>query len=304
MTLAILCPGQGAQHPAMFDLLAGHPRGRDTIAEANAAAGFDMVAYARTSPDIFRNAVAQPLICVCELAAWAVLAPLLPAPPLIAGYSVGELAAYGCAGSLTPFETVRLAGERAALMDAASREPAGLVALRGLTRGKLEPLCTRWRVEIAIANGEEHFIVGGLADALTALAAEATQMGASAQRLPVAVAAHTSLLADAAPGFRQALERSSFANPSIPVLAGVSGSLVNDRESAIDVLSAQLCTTVLWSACMDAAFERGCRVFLELGPGNALARMMRDRFPEIAARSVSEFRHLDAVADWVGRNLG
>jgi [acyl-carrier-protein] S-malonyltransferase len=53
---------------------------------------------------------------------------------------------------------------------------------------------------------------------------------------------------------------------------------------------------------LDVLFERGCRLFLELGPGGALSRMARERLgADVEARSVSEFRSLDAVAAWLQR---
>jgi len=300
--LAILCPGQGAQHAAMFDVLTGNHAARRTLTEASIAAAFDVEATARGSLDLFGNATAQPLICAYQLAAWAALAPLIPAPTLIAGYSVGELAAHGCAGSLTVHDTVSLARRRAALMDDASTAPAGLLAVRGLTRAKVEALCEAWGTEIAIVNGEEQFIVGGRSGALEALAAPAVAEGATTQRLAVGVAAHTSLLAQASTGFRQALERSAMCAPGTPVVAGISGALVRDRPAAIDTLSRQISRSVLWTACLDAAWERGCRVFLELGPCNGLTRMVRERFPDVAARSLADFRSIGGAADWVAKN--
>jgi [acyl-carrier-protein] S-malonyltransferase len=62
-----------------------------------------------------------------------------------------------------------------------------------------------------------------------------------------------------------------------------------------------LAETIEWSACMDAAVESGVTVALELGPGAALSRMFRSRHPEIACRSVSEFRSLDGIVSWLER---
>jgi [acyl-carrier-protein] S-malonyltransferase len=44
-------------------------------------------------------------------------------------------------------------------------------------------------------------------------------------------------------------------------------------------------------------------VFLDLGPGSALARMASEALPGAAVRSVVEFRTLDGVARWVGAAL-
>ena len=67
-------------------------------------------------------------------------------------------------------------------------------------------------------------------------------------------------------------------------------------------LSMQIARTIEWSRCIDALRERGCRVFLELGPGTALSRMVRNRLGPVEARSVDEFRNSGAVAAWVQRS--
>jgi [acyl-carrier-protein] S-malonyltransferase len=301
--LAILCSGQGTQHASMFELIAADAVAQETLAKANAAAGFDVLSTARNSSDIFRNAIAQPLLCAYSTAVWSALAPRLPEPALFAGYSAGELAAYGCAGALPAFDIVRLACQRAAFMDADCEEATGLLALRGLTRRSVDAVCAAFGVELAIVNGEEQYVVGGQVAALDKVESQIAALRGTAQRLKVTIAAHTSLLASAATRLHTALASSRITSPAIPVVAGISGALVVDREAAITTLARQVCSTVQWSACLDTAFERGCRVFVELGPGNALARMVRERFSDVTARSLAEFRSLDAVAVWVQRTL-
>lgn len=303
MTLAVLCSGQGTQHSAMFDLLAGYPSARETLAQIKADAAFDAPLAAHNAPDIFQNTLAQPLICAYQLATWAAIAPILPRPALFAGYSVGELAAYGCAGSLPAAGVILLAQQRARAMDDAATTPSGLTAVRGLTHAKVEELCSRNTAAIAIVNGPEHFIVGGTIPALDHVDAQAIASGGLVSRLRVSVAAHTHLLASATPRFRGVLEASPFTSPAQPVLAGVSGAAVQDRETAIAVLSRQISTTVQWASCLEAAQERGCRVFLELGPGDALARIARELFPQLAIRSITDFRGVDGAAAWVSKNL-
>jgi [acyl-carrier-protein] S-malonyltransferase len=299
--VAILCPGQGHQHPAMFDLALGDPRGAAVAARAGAAAGLDPLAVARRAgADLFRNAVAQPLLCAAELATWAALRDAVPPPRVIAGYSLGELAAYGCAGALSTEEVVALAARRAALMDGAAPPGSGLVALRGLALGRAEELASAAGAEIAIANGPDHCVAGGDAAALDRLDERARAAGATTvQRLPVGVPAHTSLLAAAVAPFSAALAASRLGDPAVPVLAGVSGAPVRTRADAIATLSTQLARRIEWARCLLAAAEMGCTVFLELGPGTALARMASETLPGVAARSVSEFRSIDGAARWV-----
>jgi [acyl-carrier-protein] S-malonyltransferase len=228
----------------------------------------------------------------------------LPAPALFDGYSVGELAAYGCVRALSAGGVLRLAMRRAALMDGASREPSGLVAIRGLEQHRIEALCSESGAEIAIVNGPDHFILGAPVEGLDMLTQTALAQGAhTARRLRVAVAAHTSLLASASREFALVLEQSDMADPATPVLAGINGAPVRERATALAILAKQLSTTVDWQACVKTALEMGCRVFLELGPGGSLARMVRDIAPEVAVRSVEEFRSLEGVADWITKQM-
>jgi [acyl-carrier-protein] S-malonyltransferase len=290
----------------MFDKLTGMSAAEETLAQAAVVSGEDPRTWLRhAAPEaLFDNRVAQPLLCTAMLATWAVLRGQLPAPRVFAGYSVGELAAYGCVGALDVAETLRLAHARAACMDAASNTAAGLAAVRGLNRTRIDALCHEHGVQIAIVNSPDHYVIGGAASGLDRLLAAARTQGApTARRLPVTVAAHTPGLCAASAAFGEVLAHSALGMPAIPVLAGISGAPVGDRDTAIKMLAAQLSTTVDWAACMQAAYEMGARVFLELGPGAALTHMLRESHADVAARSVDEFRTLPGACDWVEQQL-
>ena len=145
-----------------------------------------------------RNRVAQPTLCAWQSGAWRMLADALPPPVLVAGYSVGEIAACAAAGGYAGNEAVALAALRAELMDAAIDFPAGLAAVIGLAAHELAPMCAREGVAVAIRNGVRHFIVGGPESALGSFIAAALAAGAvRAHRLCVTTPAHTHWLAPA-----------------------------------------------------------------------------------------------------------
>ncbi|ALC15173.1 malonyl CoA-acyl carrier protein transacylase [Desulfuromonas soudanensis] len=305
--LGILCSGQGNQHPEMFDLLDGDEAAGKVLHLSANLLGSPPDALARKADprELFRNALAQPLISSLQLATWAALRNRLPTPRVFGGYSLGELPAYGCAGALSTEETLSLATRRAALMDAASPPASGLSALRGLGRAQIEGLCRETGAEMAIVNGPDHFIVGGSEEILTLLESLALETGAqTVRRLQVGVPSHTSVLAEAGRGFHSLLEASALTNPPVPILAGISGAVVRRREEGIAALTQQISQTLNWAACMAAAWEMGCRVFLELGPGTALTKMVQDVYPEAKARSVDEFRSLKGVTSWVLKHCG
>ncbi|MDW7601631.1 malonate decarboxylase subunit epsilon, partial [Stenotrophomonas maltophilia] len=98
MSLALLCSGQGAQHAAMFDRVRDLPAARHTLDVASTVLGRDVFSAA-AADDRFDNAQAQPLLCAATLAQWQGLRDNVPTPTLVAGYSIGELAAHAIAGS-------------------------------------------------------------------------------------------------------------------------------------------------------------------------------------------------------------
>ena len=298
MSLVLLCPGQGGQHPAMFARLQDAPAADDVLAAAACMLGDDPRNLA-ADPGRYANRIAQPLVCAGALAHWQALRTRLPAPVLVAGYSVGELAAHAVAGSLCIDDCLGLARERAASMDAASPTDGGLLAIVGLREPRVEGLCDVHACSVAIVNGDDHIVVGGRAAGLDAIAAEAEGLGARCVRIPVCVPAHTPLLAQAAKAFADALARTTLRTPRVRLLAGIDGRPVGSPERLVQTLSAQISSTVHWQQVIDQAIERGGRVFLELGPGAALARMLQQSHPQVQARSVDDFQSLDGVVGWV-----
>lgn len=302
MSLALLCSGQGAQHAAMFDRVRDLPAARHTLDVASTVLGRDVFSAA-AADDRFDNAQAQPLLCAATLAQWQGLRDNVPTPTLVAGYSIGELAAHAIAGSFDATTCLALAAQRAQLMDGASPADAGLQAVLGLERHVLQPLCDLHGAHMAIANGQDHFIVGGTHASLLRLADAAQAQGADIRPLPVNVPAHTPLLAAAVAPFATALDASPLQGPRLPLLAGIDARPVRDRATAVHTLSLQLAQTIEWAQVMRQAYERGARVFLQLGPGNALARMVASDYPCCEVRAVEEFQSLDGAAGWVRNAL-
>ena len=303
MSLAILCSGQGGQHPAMLDMVADHPAAVEVIKAGEAALGLNLHDVLAQRDEIFRNAIAQPLICLTQLALWTALRQDAPRPAAFCGYSVGELGAYACAGALDAAELARIAGARAALMDqAAAVAHGGLLAVQGLLRDEMVRLCAGHQAWISIAISDEEFVIGGEDSALEKLARESSARGARVTPLKVGLASHTPLLSAAVQPFRALLDASSMIAPAIPVVAGIDAAWVVRRETAIEKLALQLDRTIAWSACLDMLYERGCRVFLELGPGRALARMTQARYADVDARAVDDFRSLDGVSSWLAKH--
>jgi len=304
--LGIFCPGQGGQHKSMFDILSDSSVAQSVLQSVVPVFGCHPRDYLqRLSPvDVFANQQAQLLIGILQLATWAALSEILPAPKLFAGYSMGELVAYGCAEALDIEATMALITQRARLMDAEAPQASGLLAVRGLGKNEITALCDETGLQVAIVNGQDHYIVGGQEEAMLhcerhPLSKQATTI----KRLQVTVPSHTSWLSAAGEKFSCELERSSLGDPLYPVFAGVSGALVRSRGEAIIALTQQISRPINWMVCMQAATEMGCNVILELGPGNALSKMLQEHSPGVTVRSVADFRSLKGVATWVQKQF-
>jgi [acyl-carrier-protein] S-malonyltransferase len=189
-------------------------------------------------------------------------------------------------------------------MDAACPEPGGMLGLRGLTPERIEALASRSGCRVAIVNGPGHVVLGGALAALAEAERLAAEAGATTiQRLPVAVPAHTRLLAGAVAPFAAALREARPRAAAVAVLSGLDGSPVRGGDAAVEALSRQVAERLEWERCLAVAGELGCSVLVELGPGTALARMAREALPGVAVRAASEFRSAAGLARWVADRL-
>lgn len=304
--IAILCSGQGAQVPTMFDTLAGYEPAEPVFSAARRVlAGRDprdLVKQAEVT-EIHSNRVAQILCCTHALAWWAILRPYLQRPLIAAGYSVGEVASWAISGAIDVDTTFEIVSQRADLMDKATTQPAGLAAVLGLPRSEIEQICHDNHAFIAIINAPQHYILGGYRSDLKVALDVALQQGATRTvLLPVEVPSHTPILKDATERFLVVLsERLHNASPSpdVRLLSGIDAMQVRHVDSGIAKLATQISTTVDWAACMDACRSLRPELILELGPGDALARMISQVAPEIPARSVADFRSVSGALSWM-----
>ncbi|MDM0111807.1 acyltransferase domain-containing protein [Variovorax sp. J22R133] len=297
MSFALLFCGQGTQHPDMLPWLVDDER----VAAVRAQLGVDDWRRALAdAPWAANNANAQTLLTGLALAAWGQLAPLVPTPAVVAGYSVGELAAFSVAGVFDGDIALSLAPLRAAAMDSsASKTTGGLLAINGLAETALQRLLAETGTAIAIRNGIESVVLGGPVAALERAERMAAAEGGQCTRLRINVASHTSWMREAAEGFAQSLAPIPFQSPRIALFSNATGDRLRDAGSAKAALSAQIAQTVRWDECMENIAARQVRCVLEVGPGQALTRMWNQRYPAIPARACDDFRSAAAIAAWL-----
>ena len=311
MTLAILCSGQGWQNRDMFALAGEAPEASHLFAcGTKLFGGIDPRHYVRTETNeaIHRNRTGQILCTIQALAASAVLKEAMPDRIIVAGYSVGEVAAWGVAGLFGMTDTLELVARRSEVMDADSLPGDGLLFIRGLSRYDIDRLCERYEAAVAIVTPGEAYVLGGGRTALQATAREARAMNAARViGLPVEVASHTKRLVRASAEFRESLRQVSvrFSPAAGPrVLSGIDGSPVIRVDVGLDKLADQISQTIQWTSCLQGCMEAGATAFLELGPGRALSKMVQAAHTDVPTRSLDDFKTLEGARSWLAHNAG
>jgi len=286
MSRGILLPGQGAQFEGMGrDWCEAFPVARDTFAEADETLGFSLSSACWESGDeVNRTDVAQPGIFTTSVAILRVLEEkglVLADAALCAGLSLGEYTALWAAGSLEFADGLRLVRLRGEAMQAASEAiPSSMVSLMGADEATARELAAVGAeagiCSVANINAPGQVIVSGELAALERVEAQARDHGVRrARRLVVAGGFHSECMRPAAERLAVALEEVELRAPRVTFLNNVSGGPVEDPATIRQQLADQVCAPVLWEKSMRWALGQGVNHFLEPGPGQVLAGILR-----------------------------
>jgi len=156
-------------------------------------------------------------------------------------------------------------------------------------------------VYLAIRNAAAHWVLGGPREALQAARQLAEAQGAIRTIvLGVSTPSHTPLLTSAAEAFATVLAPwRSAQRLAFPVLSAVDGRSAYRGDAAIDALSRQIATPLDWEACLRTLIEMQPDKVLEIGPGNAMTKLVGEQAPALTCRSTSDFRTLEGIRDWL-----
>jgi [acyl-carrier-protein] S-malonyltransferase len=302
--LAVVFPGQGAQHPGMGRALHdAFPEARQAFEEADDALGLALseLCFSGSEADLARTENTQPAILAVSVAAWRVLEARGFSPSAAAGHSLGEYSALVAAGSLTLADAVRVVRQRGRFMQEAVPEGVGaMAAILGLPADEVRRLCDEQaRGEVvapANLNGGGQVVVAGHAAAVARVVERAMEAGAKrAVPLPVSAPFHCALMAPAAERLTPVLEATAFADPRIPVWTNVDAAPVTTGAGARDALVRQVASAVRWEEEVAAMAAAGFDRFVEAGPGKVLAGLVRRIRKDLAATSVPDPAGVDAA---------
>jgi [acyl-carrier-protein] S-malonyltransferase len=284
--VAFLFPGQGAQTVGMGAGAYGAlPGAREVFDRADEILGFALSKICFEGPEDRLNAteVSQPAIFVTSVALAEVFAAGAGKGLQVqaaAGLSLGEYTALWAAGALTFEDGVRLTRRRGELMQAAAQaNPSTMVSIMGLDEGRVKNICEAASalgiISPANFNCPGQTVVSGTIEACRRALELAEEAGGRAVELKVAGAFHSELMASAAQGLKQELERTDLAKPRLPVVANVTADYHGDPQSIRSLLVDQLTRGILWQKSMERLLSEGYDQFYEIGPGRVLRGLMK-----------------------------
>jgi [acyl-carrier-protein] S-malonyltransferase len=316
---ALLFPGQASQQVGMgADVRRLSSTAAAIFDAADAATGLPLSSVIADGPlaRLTETQFAQPAVVATSLATLAVLRERLGdrlAPAFCAGHSVGELAALAAAGAVDAQTAVRLVARRSALMaDACARVDGTMAAVLGLDEQALQALCaeasqaTGTTVQLANLNSSDQLVVSGHTEAVGWLEREGRDRGARRViRLPVGGPFHSEYMRPAAEGFAAELRDVQLQAPRTPIVLNQTARPTTDPAEIRRELGEQIAAPVRWADSLQTMSRAGCTLFLEVGPGQVLAGLVRRNLPEARTISVNDQAGLElAVAALAERAAG
>ncbi|ORW60463.1 ACP S-malonyltransferase [Mycolicibacterium peregrinum] len=283
------------------------PGAADRLATWSQISGLDLarLGTTATAEEITDTAVTQPLVVAATLLAYEELTKRgLPqtAETIVAGHSVGEIAAYAIAGVISADDAVKLAATRGAEMaKACAVEPTGMSAVLGGDEAEVLARLESLDLVPANRNAAGQIVAAGAIAALEKLA-EDPPAKARVRQLATAGAFHTQYMASALEGYAAAVEAvttTESLGPTTILLSNADGQPVASAADAMEKLVSQLTKPVRWDLCtatLRDRFQGAERAgIVEFPPAGTLVGIAKRELKGTPTRAVKTPADLDGL---------
>jgi len=277
------------------------PGAADRLAAWSEISGRDLarLGTTATAEEITDTAVTQPLVVAATLLAHEELTKrglLSGANAIVAGHSVGEIAAYAIAGVISADDAVKLAAIRGSEMaKACALEPTGMSAVLGGDEAEVLARLEALDLVPANRNAAGQIVAAGALSALEKLA-EDPPAKARVRQLATAGAFHTHFMASATDGYASAAEGVATGEPTATLLSNADGQPVTSAADAMSKLVAQLTRPVRWDLCTEAMRANNVTAIVEFPPAGTLAGIAKRELRGVPTHAVKSPADLDGLA--------
>ncbi|UGY94914.1 type I polyketide synthase [Streptomyces gobiensis] len=282
--VAFLFPGQGSQRPGMLgDLFIAFPPLQRLLYEADRRVVSAMFPPAAFTPEeraaqraaVTDTRIAQPALGLAGAAVHTLLTSLGVRPHCTAGHSYGELVALWAAGAFATPALLRLSARRAETILTATGDDPGTMAAVTAAAEQVRDIASRAGCVVANHNAPRQCVLSGPTAAVDAAVGELRGAGLQAERLRVACAFHSPVVASAADTLAAELAGTAVAAPAVPVWSNTTAQPYGSDPAAVrGLLARQVAEPVRFAEQVEAMYEAGVRTFVEAGPGRALTGLV------------------------------
>lgn len=284
--VAFLFPGQGSQRinmardlfvafPEMRKLIDSHPELEKVVFPSKT---FNETALKQQKETIKDTRLAQPLLGIVDLALAKFLQSIGIVPDMLAGHSYGELPALCFSGVFEEEQLVDLSIKRAhSILDSVEGGDPGSMIAVSATQEILKPILDQVENCYPVNyNAPTQCVVAGSTESINKLMDILKQERISAKKLEVACAFHSPLLAKSKDLYADVLKEIPFREMQIPVWSNTTAETYPTNASEIkERLTDHLVQPVRFVEELQAMYEDGARIFIEVGPGKVLTGLTK-----------------------------
>jgi len=293
--------GQGAQYTGMGqELYEKSPAARAVFDMAESIRpGTIQQCFSGSDEELARTENTQPCVFCVDLAAAAALKEAGVSADMLAGFSLGELAALAFSGAVTYTDAFKLVCIRAELMQKASDAiVTGMAAVLKLDDSKVIELCGEFgNIYPVNFNCDGQVVVAGIKDELEPFMLRVKESGGRAMPLKVAGGFHSPFMASASSGFAEALENFDIGQPMLPLYSNYTAKPYDGP--AKELLTKQICNPVLWRVAVENMILDGAGTFVEVGPGKTLCGLISRISDKARVFNVEDSGSLDKAVQGV-----
>ena len=274
MKFAFLFPGQGVDVVHLVqDWMGQEFDSAGMLNRAESETGHSRREWLARGGSLLQNTeVLQPVLTAVNLLIDRELQHRGIRPALVAGHSLGELAAWASSGAVDCGATVTAAAARGRLMARQVQEhPGGMLALTEADKEDVEDILAGDRkVDLAAHNAPGEWVLTGAHPAL-----KSVQARHGGTMLEVAGPWHARTMAPCIRPYRTILESMAAASPACGLVANRDGRLVADPQTIPGLLSGQMAHPIYWVTTMKTLATAGVSDYVILGPGRVLRGLVR-----------------------------
>lgn len=304
--IAFVFPGQGSQYVGMCkELYDEFGVARSTFEEASDVLGFDMAGLCFGGPqsELSLTANAQPALLTASTAALRVLeSESALRPDFVAGHSLGEYSALVANGSMAFKDAVFVVRKRGEFMqDAVPVGEGAMSAVLGMEIDALRQICDAVSVDSRVAspanlNAPGQTVISGSREAVLEASELAKEKGAK-RVVPLDVSApfHCILMKPAAERLKEVLDGIEFREMNVPIVTNCDASVNSDSSRTKEFLVRQVTSPVRWYESVETLGREGVRKFIEIGPKNVLAGLIRRTIPDVEVGNLENKSHLELL---------